>query len=584
MHFASRDSYLVKNYVLVRMAMECMCGISMFIAFEIYAQVKQVQFSKRLGFFLLGFCILGLHYYSVTPGMFDSETIFLSRYLLFVACFHLLVSVAAFHHVNDILAFWQYNYFLLTRMITSVAYSLTLFLGLATALWAIDTLFNIQINFNYYIDLLLLIFMIFNTIFFLMGIPADYSIFKNQTDFKKAIRIFVQYILLPIIGLYILILYFYAGKILLNKAMPEGWVCIPILIFSIIGILAYVLTYPIRKDEHNRIIYVYARYFFYILLPLLSLYFIAIIKRIMPYGITEDRYLVLVLGIWLVIISVYIIVSKRDNIIVIPGSLFVLLALSTMGPWGMYQLSIQNQVVRLEHLLKRNQLLQNGKLVSQNTQTKVDKKDAASIRSILFYLNKRGSIDRIHRWLGEEDQQKLLDAINKNETYSIHAIFSSLELDYEQPFELTYLFQPSRPFVTDQGIDISSYQYLYAFTAKSEPVDQLPVFPMDSMVHARILGDHLYLMLRQDTLFQSRLNLKLLEFVHEQKMKDSIDMKQGGLKSAIKVINTGEMNILLENDRMLISDSLHRLFLNRFEVKKYDTIYRIESVQGYIAY
>ena len=96
-----------------------------------------------------------------------------------------------------------------------------------------------------------------------------------------------------------------------------------------------------------------------------------------------------------------------DNIIVIPVSLFILLAISAVGPWGMFQLSVANQVVRLERLLKRNHLLVNNKLQVMNSTNKITDKDAASIRSILWYLNKRGEMGRIHTWLGDKDQIKL---------------------------------------------------------------------------------------------------------------------------------------------------------------------------------
>ncbi len=169
---------------------------------------------------------------------------------------------------------------------------------------------------------------------------------------------------MPIVLVYIVILYLYLFRIVMYNTIPSGWVCIPILIFAIAGILTYLLIYPIRLDSSYKTIYLFSKYFFYILLPLLSLYFIAIIKRIMPYGITEDRYLVFMLGVWLLIISVYIIISKKDNIIIIPVSLFFVLFISAIGPWGMFQLSVQNQVRRLEFLLNKNHLLVNHKLVS----------------------------------------------------------------------------------------------------------------------------------------------------------------------------------------------------------------------------
>ena len=194
-----------------------MSAISFYIAFDIFAESHQIGRNARVGLYLLGFCILGMHYFSITPGMFDSETIFVSRYLIFLVCFHLMVSFLAFNKSAQIRSFWQYNYTLLKRFLTSFLYSLTLFIGLASAILAIDKLFNININPDYYTDLCAFIFLVFNTLFFLNGIPADYEQFNKPVEFKKSIMIFVQYVLLPIIAIYITILYIYMFKIIINR-------------------------------------------------------------------------------------------------------------------------------------------------------------------------------------------------------------------------------------------------------------------------------------------------------------------------------------------------------------------------------
>ncbi|MCC7030604.1 MAG: DUF4153 domain-containing protein, partial [Chitinophagaceae bacterium] len=337
LHYNETGSAESKNYTFIKLFLECLSGISYFTAVDIFAETKKIELSKKTGLYILGFCILGLHYYSITPGMFDSESVFVSRYLIFITSFHLLVSFLAFYNREEISSFWQYNFFLFVKFLMSFAFALTLFIGLGGALLGIDKLFNVKLDNNYYLDLLLFIFLIVQTIIFLYFIPRSFEVFKIKIVFNKSVRIFVQYILLPIVLVYIVILYLFLFRIIIYNSIPPGWVCMPILIFSIVGILTYLLVYPIRRESTNQAIFIYSRYFFYILLPLLSLYFIAIIKRIMPYGITEDRYLVFMLGVWLLIISVYIIISKRDNIIIIPMSLFLVLFMSAIGPWGMFQ-------------------------------------------------------------------------------------------------------------------------------------------------------------------------------------------------------------------------------------------------------
>ncbi|KXK43007.1 MAG: hypothetical protein UZ11_BCD004000940 [Bacteroidetes bacterium OLB11] len=290
------DSSDLKGFVFIKLALESVSGISYFIALDIFAESKKIDLGKRVGLSLLGFCMLGLHYYSIIPAMLDSESVFLTRYLVFITCFHVLVSFSAFYDNDENQNFWQFNFYLLTSISIAIVYSVTLFLGVAGALYAVEKLLKIYITTNAYLDLFLFVFIFLNTLFFLYQIPKSFDVFSHKTVFKNSLRIFVQYILLPILLLYILILYIYLFDIVLTGVIPSNAVCIPIFVFSIIGVFTYLLIYPIRKDKQYKLLYFFSKYFFYILLPLLSLYFIAITLRILSYGITEDRYLIVVFG------------------------------------------------------------------------------------------------------------------------------------------------------------------------------------------------------------------------------------------------------------------------------------------------
>ncbi|MBK7763556.1 MAG: DUF4153 domain-containing protein [Bacteroidetes bacterium] len=578
-HYANLGDDLIHDYRFVKLFLECLSGISIFIAFDIFSESKQVENSKRLGLYLLGFSILGLHYYSITPGMFDSETVFISRYLIFIVCFHLMISFMAFYHVSEINAFWQYNYFLLKRMVTSLLYSVTLFVGLASAMWAIDNLFSILINPDYYVDLAAFILLIFNTIFFLMGMPKSYEDFNRPVEFKKSVRIFVQYVLLPIIAIYISILYVYMFKIVMTGQVPNGYVCIPILIFSMVGILAYLLIYPIRLEQRYRLIYLFAKYFFYILLPLLSLYFIGIMKRILPYGITEDRYLVFMLGVWIIIISMYIITSKLDNIIVVPVSLFILLAISAIGPWGMFQLSVGNQLMRLEHLLKRNHLLVDHKLVKLDKRYTVSTKDAASIRSIFTYLNKRGEINLLHPWLNEADQTKLDSAIAHNDLFYIHSIFSDLGPVDNSPYVVHKFFNAAENNLYNHAISVEGFKRITQFGCTIHDLEE----GIDSTrFTAYIQRDTLYFQSNSDSLFSVPLAEKFISLINYYKQQSILEKNKLGVSNTLQVVNADAQNIELPKDSLVLLTAGRKIIFNSIEFIQADTNYTLQRVDGFL--
>src|SRR5699024_11026378 len=119
-------------------------------------------------------------------------------------------------------------------------------------------------------QLFALLTFIFNTWFFLAGIPSSFNYFSND-DYPKSLKIFTQNILIPLVIIYLMILYLYAGKILLQWSWPEGWVSNLILIFSIVGILAILLLHPIRNNRDNRWINRFSSSYFWSLVPLVVL-------------------------------------------------------------------------------------------------------------------------------------------------------------------------------------------------------------------------------------------------------------------------------------------------------------------------
>lgn len=461
--------HISQQQVCFKLFLEFLCGIPLFSAFSLMALRQQLDLGKKIGLLLLGISVLSLHFYSIPNQLFESDALILSRFGLFFFSYNLLCSLVAFQQINEIKSFWNYNQYLFSNWVITLLFSLALCLGFGSALWAIDRLFGFHWHSNYYIILWAGILLLFQTIFFFFNFPKRFDVFKEQTDYKQWLRIFVEYVLMPLVVVYMITLYAYAFKILMYRMYPKGWVCVPILTFASLGILAYLLAYPIRLNKEHRIIYLFSNYFFYTLLPLLALYFISIFLRISSYGITENRYLVVVLGIWLLVTSVYLITSTIDNIITIPISLLVILFLSSIGPWGMFQLSVHNQFARLKRNLLRNGLLENGQLVPAADHQVVSEADASNIHSMLNFLNRRGSVNIIRPWLNEKDQQILQKVIETNEIWNLHAIFS-IDAKTKISDDVANRFQISTPNLWGQnrGMDISGYKRMFSFHSSFE--------------------------------------------------------------------------------------------------------------------
>jgi hypothetical protein len=222
---------------------------------------------------------------------------------------------------------------------------------------------------------------------------------EKSTDYPKGIKIFAQYILFPLVMVYLIILYAYMAKILISWNWPQGWVSRLILGFSTTGIFSLLLLYPIRDRAENKWIKTASRWFYIVMIPIVIMLLLALWRRISEYGFTEGRYIGTVLGLWLGGIVIYFIFSNKKSIKAIPISLSVLALIISFGPWGVFSVSEKSQVNRLQEFLIKNKILVDGHI--QKVSTAVPQDNSRQISSILSYLHDIHGYDRIQPWFQE---------------------------------------------------------------------------------------------------------------------------------------------------------------------------------------
>ena len=467
---ANNHSAQENNYFRVRLFLECLGGMLLFFAADIMVRWHQFDRYKQVGLYLTIFCVLGIHFYSINPLFFQSDGVFFSRYIIFFICYFLILNLSAYmHYANDALL-WQFNYRLLITLAQSIGYSVVLLIGVLSAVWAIENLFGLTFQSQWYGDIVLFVVLVVHTIIFLILFPSAPAFFKTQTTYPQWLRVFAQYIVLPLVLIYGSLLYVYVLKILLTQKVPNGWVSIPILLYSAAGLLAFSLLYPIQHDRENKTVFSFMRYFFYTLLPLLTLYFIALWLRIGPYGITENRYILAILGIWLSALALYWIYKKDAPLMLIPQSLLLVLFFSVVGPLGMYQVSERSQSKRLHRILKQYRFIENNRWSFKRTSTDtISSADAESIRSVFEFLQERDALMAIHPWLQPNEQAWLTTQLkNKQSNEAVKRIqmamnISPIQTDNEDlvSFKNPRMFGSQQSFVLPSGgqlIHVNWYQ------------------------------------------------------------------------------------------------------------------------------
>ncbi|MFH2049127.1 MAG: DUF4153 domain-containing protein [bacterium] len=430
-------------------------GLPLFIALAIFAERLGWKLIDRIYFQFVGVLLLTACYFTLPEDMFSVEK-YIIRFLLLTLGLHFLIAFLPFYKGKSYNGFWQYNKSLFLRFLTASLFSAVMFVGLLIALAAADHLFGIDVKEERYFQLWVIIVGIFHPLVFLGGFPKDFDVLENITDFPKGLKVFTQYILLPLVVLYFVILIIYEGKIIFTWNWPSGWVANLVLWYSVVGILSMLLLYPLRLSDKYKWLNIFSNWFFRALVPLLIMLFISIFKRTSEYGITESRYLVIAMAIGLSIAVLYFIFSKVKDMRIIPIILCFIAFLSSFGPWGAFAVSEKSQKSRLNSLLIKNELLIDNTISKAVGEINFD--DKKEISSIISYLVDRHGITSFESMFAEE-LPKSMDTLSKNSIKTELAKLMGFEFIQEWDYQNENQFYNFR--LKDQSIiDISKYDQL----------------------------------------------------------------------------------------------------------------------------
>jgi hypothetical protein len=307
---------------------------------------------------------------------------FFYGYFILLFALHLGIALVPTSARGDSNRLWRFNLSCFLRYFFSSVNAALLFGGLALALLSVDKLFELGLDEELYPKLWVLCAFFAHPMLFLGGLPR-LSELKDENAFPKPLRFSLCFIGLPLVALYLVILYAYLAKIVLQWSWPNGWVAMPIFVLAVISLLTYALSLPLPKTENWARLY--NRWLFRLLLPLSIVLFLALQVRLGDYGMTINRYLGLALAIWLFGISLTYIIRPALKIAWMPLSLLIVSLFSIYaGPLGAFGWSERAQFERLRHMAADLGILENDALVP--TQAPQDPEVVEQFHSALRYL------------------------------------------------------------------------------------------------------------------------------------------------------------------------------------------------------
>ena len=366
-------------------------GISLFFALHTVSRYRKLSRPVTAGILIAGIGVLYLigYHFDYMMSMAREETMVL-EVVGYALASHLLVAFLPFFRKNTLNGFWQYNKSLFLRAFTTILYTGVLFAGLSGAIAAIQELFDVEFTAKIFAYLWFVMAFPVSALIFCAGVPLadDIDALESSSDLPSGLRLFVQFVLLPLVVVYLCILYAYMGKIILSWTLPQGWVTILIMVFSVVGMLAMLLVHPFQQLTEHAWIKVITKNYYRSLLPLLVLQYVAIFTRISDYGFTSARWAVVAITAWLTFITVYKVFFKGKNIILIPYTLCAVAILFLIGPLSHKSISVWSQTAKINRLVKTLNLIDaKGKLKVYEANATTDSL-MGEIYSATRYLNR----------------------------------------------------------------------------------------------------------------------------------------------------------------------------------------------------
>ncbi|MEP0367444.1 MAG: DUF4153 domain-containing protein [Cyclobacteriaceae bacterium] len=544
-------------------------GVALFLAIDVFSKASNQSGSFRVVAWSVGVLLLvGVYFY--LPGSEDTlnKQIPYIRYSILAIAAHLLVSFAPFLSRGTLNGFWQFNRVIFLRFLLAVLYSGFLYVGLVLALVALDELFKVDVDEKRYFEIFIFISGVFNTWFFAAGIPDKYDELDLNVDFPKGLRTFILYVLIPLLGLYFLILYSYSIKIIFAWDWPSGIITYMVIAVAVLGTLAMLLSYPYSLRENKSPLAFLNKGYFWVLIPMIIMLYLAIGIRVADYGITINRYIAILLAFWLSGISIYMVVSGKD-IRLIPISLFSVILLCSFGPWGLFDASERSQVARLEMLLTNAGILE-GKIKDEPEWNKTDTVRLSfnnpntndhilsdslhnEVVSIVRYLEDFHGLNAIEGWFTQSTRE-IAQAHNLSENaIAMRLMGLRAGRKHTGGYESFPTFYASGSQTSLLQIDGFEYYYELSLHQKNEPIDSLEL--SDGLELVLSLEPGVLMLARKET-------DSLLKFDLNKVYDDFMDMNNAGYyRSSMR---PNESIILAEENEWLKA----RLYIERFRSKE----------------
>lgn len=250
-----------------------------------------------------------------------------------------------FKEKNDIPS-WNFALSSITACVTANVIGCIMSGGICFLILSVHKLFDLSIDSTCYLYIVILCNVCLSMFLFLGLLPQKREKHNTRPLQHSFLNGVIHYLFLPLTGGYLIVLYIYALRILINWELPIGWVSWLVITLMTGCIVIEFGLYPSRMAQQKRTDNLIARWLPLFVLPLLLLMTIGIIRRFNDYGVTINRLYLITLNIWCYFVCIILIIIKAKRISWIPISFSLVFLLTSVLPVN--YASITRQIIQKE--------------------------------------------------------------------------------------------------------------------------------------------------------------------------------------------------------------------------------------------
>ena len=236
--------------------------------------------------------------YVLVTGLFIYTTVFLS------------IFIAPFFKQKDENGFWVFLMRNAKAAVVAIAISVVLLVAIDGLLFGFFNLFDIKVSARPFVYSAIISSCTIFPILFFSGIPSIDDCLQETPALNKFQTSTNKFIFLPVVSLYILLLYAYIAKIIIQWEMPKGMVSYLVSASMLLMLLRVTLMLPERINPKPSFESKLLKILPAACIPLVILMSVGIIRRISDYGISEDRYYITAINIFYYIIIAILLIDK----------------------------------------------------------------------------------------------------------------------------------------------------------------------------------------------------------------------------------------------------------------------------------